>query len=322
MGLLRAKCAWMGHTISRLVLLLLWAGLSSPAHAQRLYKYQDADGVWVYSDRQPQAGQEYQEEALQRGADTPEVLVSQRPTADGLSLIADNTYFSPVQIAYQLAAMENIAPDTPEYGDMVLPARSETELLSIRRGDVTMPMSFEYQFQYIPGDPAARHEPQESYRLPYAAGASFLVSQAYPDQATHADPSSHHAIDFTMPIGTGVYAVRGGIVIEVASDFYQSGIDRSVDGPRANVVRVYHDDGTMSLYAHLNWNSIQVVPGQRVQRGEYLAASGNTGFSTGPHLHFAVHRNRGGSIVSIPVQFAGIDGGAVTLRAGDQPTAY
>ena len=84
-----------------------------------------------------------------------------------------------------------------------------------------------------------------------------------------------------MPVGTGVYAARSGIVIEVASDFFQSGTDLTVDGPRANVVRVHHDDGTMSLYGHLNWNLIRVVPGQRVERGEYLADSGNTGFSTG-----------------------------------------
>ena len=64
-----------------------------------------------------------------------------------------------------------------------------------------------------------------------------------------------------------------------------------VDGPRANVVRVLHDDGTMALYVHLNWNTIRVVPGQRVRRGEYLADSGNTGFTTGPHLHFVVQRN-------------------------------
>lgn len=125
-----------------------------------------------------------------------------------------------------------------------------------------------------------------------------------------------------MPVGTGVYAARSGIVIEVASDFFQSGTDLTVDGPRANVVRVHHDDGTMSLYGHLNWNLIRVVPGQRVERGEYLADSGNTGFSTGPHLHFAVQRNSGGSIVSVPTQFAEIDGAAVTLRAGESRTAY
>ena len=54
------------------------------------------------------------------------------------------------------------------------------------------------------------------------------------------------------------------------------------------MVRVLHDDGTMSLYAHLNWNTIRVVPGQRVARGESLGRSGNTGFSTTPHLHFQV----------------------------------
>jgi murein DD-endopeptidase MepM/ murein hydrolase activator NlpD len=287
-----------------------------------MYKYQDANGVWVYSDRQPEGNQEFQEEALQRTLDAPEVRVSEQQTADGLRLIAENSYFCPVQISYQLQSMENVAANTAEQGLTVVPARSQAELITLSRGDVTMPMQFEYQFQVIPGNPEANHEPESLYRLPYASAESFNVSQAYPDQITHADPSSQHAIDFEMPIGTGVYAARSGIVIEVASDFFQSGTDLTVDGPRANVVRVYHDDGTMSLYAHLNWNSIRVVPGQRLQRGEYLADSGNTGFSTGPHLHFAVQRNSGGSIVSVPIQFAGIDGGAVTLRTGDSRTAY
>jgi murein DD-endopeptidase MepM/ murein hydrolase activator NlpD len=287
-----------------------------------MYKYQDANGVWVYSDRQPEGNQEFQEEALQRTLDAPEVRVSEQQTADGLRLIAENSYFCPVQIAYQLQSMENVAADTAEQGVTVVPARSQAELITVSRGDVTMPMQFEYQFQFIPGSPEANHEPESLYRLPYASAESFNVSQAYPDRITHADPSSQYAIDFDMPIGTGVYAARSGVVIEVASDFFQSGTDLTVDGPRANVVRVYHDDGTMSLYAHLNWNSIRVVPGQRLERGEYLADSGNTGFSTGPHLHFAVQRNSGGSIVSVPIQFAGIDGGAVTLRAGDSRTAY
>ena len=56
---------------ARLVCLLLWAGLTSPAHAQRLYRYQDADGAWVYSDRQPDAGQEYKEEALRVISEAP-----------------------------------------------------------------------------------------------------------------------------------------------------------------------------------------------------------------------------------------------------------
>ena len=254
--------------------------------------------------------------------EAPEIKLRQQRLGDGIGILADNSYYSPVQLSYQLVSTANLAPGTELRGLKVLPARAETELLTVLPSDRSMPMSFEYQFQYIPGDPDARHAPRELYRLPFAAAESFLVTQSYPDVETHGHPSSHHAIDFEMPIGSGVYAARAGTVIDVASDFFQSGTDLQVDGPRANVIRIYHDDGTLSIYAHLNWNSIRVVPGQRVERGEYIADSGNTGFSTGPHLHFVVQINREGSLVSVPVQFVGPGGGAVRLRTGARPTAY
>ncbi len=125
-----------------------------------------------------------------------------------------------------------------------------------------------------------------------------------------------------MPIGTGVYAARGGTVIQIATDNFTSGQDPDSDLARANIVRVLHDDGTMSLYGHLNWNSIRVRPGQRVGRGEYIADSGNTGFSTGPHLHFVVQRNAGGEIQSVPIAFQGADGRPFVIESGDVVTAY
>jgi len=81
-------------------------------------------------------------------------------------------------------------------------------------------------------------------------------------------------------------------------------------------VRVLHDDGTFAVYAHLAWDSIRVRPGQQVARGERIAASGNTGFTTGPHLHFVVLRNEGLKSVSVPVRFSNGRGGVVTPRTG------
>jgi murein DD-endopeptidase MepM/ murein hydrolase activator NlpD len=295
---------------------------AAPATAQNLFKYRDANGVWVFTDRQPASTQPYETTKLERTLEKPDVKLFRRNTPDGVTLYAQSTYFSPVQLAFRIKNAKNVAPDTPREGLQMLPPRGEGKLVEVGSADKRSPLTFDYEYQFLPGDPAAVHEPDRPYRLPYANASSFLVSQAYPDAVTHGDPSSTYAVDFVMPIGTHVLAARGGTVIEVASDFYEAGVNAALDGPRANVVRVLHDDGTMSLYGHLNWNSIRVVPGQRVERGEYLADSGNTGFSTGPHLHFVVQRNRGGAIVSVPVEFSGAGDAPLTLHSGERYTAY
>jgi len=295
---------------------------ASTAVAQKLYRYKDANGVWVYTDRQPGEEQTYQESQIERRFVQPQVNLLQRSTRSGITLFAQNTFFAPVQIAFRLQAIENVSADTPREGLKVVPARSEMELVVVGKAVEQVELRFDSDFQFLPGEPGVEHRPEQPYRLPYALSSEAPVSQAFPDMTTHTDTASAHAVDFVMPIGTDVFAARDGIVIEVASDFFENGTNLSVDGPRANVVRVLHDDGTMALYVHLNWNTIRVVPGQRVQRGEYLADSGNTGFSTGPHLHFVVQRNRGGALESLPLQFVGANGSAITLKSGQSYTAY
>jgi murein DD-endopeptidase MepM/ murein hydrolase activator NlpD len=301
--------------------LLAAAVAGMPVRAQTMYRYKDANGVWVYTDRKPDAEQDYQQEQIERRFEKPQVNLLQRAQQNGVALIAQNTYYSPVQIAFRLRPIENVSPETRRSGLATLPPRSETPLVVIGKSVDDVDLRFDSEFEFIPGEPGAEHRPDRPYRLPYALSTSVRVSQAYPMVETHSDPSSQYAIDFAMPIGTDVFAARDGVVIEVASDFFESGTDYEVDGPRANVVRVLHDDGTMGLYVHLNWNTIRVVPGQRVRRGEYLADSGNTGFSTGPHLHFVVQRNEGGALVAVPLEFAS-PSGPVTLVAGERYTAF
>ena len=295
---------------------------AGPANAQKLFKYRDANGVWVFTDRQPESNQPYETAKLERTFEKPEVKLLRRDTEEGVTLYAQNTYFAPVQLGFRIVEAQNVAAATPRTGLQMLPARGETTLIEVGKADPAAPLSFDYEYQFLPGDPKAEHRPERPYRFPYATASAFGVSQAYPETITHKDPSSQYAVDFVMPIGTHVHAARGGTVIDIASDFFEAGVDAAVDGPRANVVRILHDDGTMSLYGHLNWNSIRVVPGQRVERGEYIADSGNTGFSTGPHLHFVVQRNKGGAIVSVPIAFEGSAGAAVTARVGELYTAY
>jgi hypothetical protein len=292
-----------------------------PARAQTMYRYRDANGVWVYTDRKPAGEQEFQQERIERRFEKPEVTLFQRSDPGGVMLIARSTYFGPVQMAFRVHPIENVSAQTHRSGLAVLPPRSETEVVFVGKSVEQVDLRFDSEFQFVPGEPGAEHRPEQPYRLPYALSTSVRVSQAYPSVKTHGDAGSRYAVDFVMPVGTDVFAARDGVVIDVASDFFESGTDYEVDGPRANVVRVLHADGTMALYVHLNWNTIRVVPGQRVRRGEYLADSGNTGFTTGPHLHFVVQRNEGGALVSVPVEFAGPTG-PITLVTGETYTAY
>lgn len=86
----------------------------------------------------------------------------------------------------------------------------------------------------------------------------------------------HAAIDIAAPSGSPVFAARSGVV--TYSDW---------SGSYGKLVKVRHDDGSETWYAHNR--DLLVTVGDRVQRGETIALVGSTGLSTGPHLHFEIH---------------------------------
>lgn len=132
------------------------------------------------------------------------------------------------------------------------------------------------------------------YRLPFIGTARVTQLPECPSSHNH---GQRHAVDFAVPEGTPVRAAREGTVLTTTPGPVLAG-----HAP-AQQIQVLHADGTWAVYGHLQDRTHLVEPGQFVQAGELLAYSGNTGVSTGPHLHFAVHYLRSGKPDTLPVVF-------------------
>ena len=115
-----------------------------------------------------------------------------------------------------------------------------------------------------------------------ASGYGWRVDPIYKIQ------EFHKGMDFTCPIGTAVH-VTGDGVVEIVDFSY---------GGYGNEVVVNHGYGYRTRYGHLS--RFNVKAGQKVKRGDVIAFSGNTGKSTGPHVHYEVIKN--GQVLN-PVYF-------------------
>ena len=157
-------------------------------------------------------------------------------------------------------------------------------------------------YSWVLGDKNAKHNDNYLYRLPYAIRVTFQVAQGFNGSFSHKG-DSQYAIDFGMDIGTKIYASREGVVVMTKNDGYKSGSNRTF-AEDANHITIKHDDGTYGKYVHLRRGGVAVEVGQKVNRGDFIGYSGNTGWTNGPHLHFVGftgkdHRSRN----PIPIKF-------------------
>jgi murein DD-endopeptidase MepM/ murein hydrolase activator NlpD len=288
----------------RLVLFALLAG-SAPAGAKKVYKIVDADGVVHYTDRKPETGVEAQ--VIRVRAERQQIASMRLEGAEReRRAVVSNRVAGPVEVQLSFVTSENIAAEPPLPLRVVLPADGERSIAVLRVLDNARSANYSLEFGAVPGDPAAQPD-GTVYQLPLDT-SQWRIDQGFGGSFSHTDPQSRYAIDLAADEGTPVLAARDGVVMQVEDDFEGAGLDLEKFASRANHVRVLHADGTMAVYAHLQPESVTLAPGQRVRAGQRLGASGNTGFSTGPHLHFALQRNRGLELVSIPFQMHGPDG--------------
>jgi murein DD-endopeptidase MepM/ murein hydrolase activator NlpD len=107
--------------------------------------------------------------------------------------------------------------------------------------------------------------------------------------------NKHSGQDFAVPIGTAVHAVHTGTVVK-------AGPHGAGDGDAyGNAIVIRHSDGKFSQYAHLS--RIEVHVGEHVKTGEEIAKSGNTGNTTGPHVHFEIRNTPNYGSAINPVTF-------------------
>ncbi len=288
--------------LTLILLACLLAALPAISGAKNIYKYQDEDGIWHFTDRAPDDETEFEAVYMEREPE-PRVRIRQEGTKHSPVYFVFNDFWGPVEVELRLKDEINVLSEPPLPARFVIPGQKEQILVGI--GALNPQMSFQYRLGMVtvPGKPMP--EPITGLEIlpPIAPDEAYPVSQGFLGEKTHNTPDSEYAIDIAMPVGTAIHAVRSGVVMDVEEDFNKGGTDRKKFVDKANHVRIVHPDGTMALYAHLDLASVIVRPGARVRAGQKIASSGNTGFSSGPHLHFAIQQNIGLSLISIPFTF-------------------
>ena len=202
-----------------------------------------------------------------------------QPRAGGRNTVVSNLTAGPVQVRLQ--------GDSRAPAATVLAAGEKRSLLWLADDGNPLRLALDA----FPGDPAAQPE-DHLYLLPLRI-AAIRVSQAFAGHYSHTDAQNLYAVDFPLPEGTPVLAARAGRVMQV--------VDSREQG---SLLRILHSDGSMALYAHLKAGSASVRSGQTVAAGQAIALSGNTGHSSGPHLHFVVQANTGLALRSIPFRMS------------------
>lgn len=209
---------------------------------------------------------------------------------DHIDVLVDNPLAGPVQAIVSLDR-NGQQEDTAA----VIRPGSRSRLVQLPIGQ-----EINVQLQAIPGDPALHPQPFD-YILPVPA-KGLRIDQADGGGHSHNDDENRHAIDFAQPMGTMVSAARDGIVMDLDNDEPDNAVGNDNRRARANFVRILHGDGSMALYAHLQRGSIPLHRGDHVASGQRIGSVGNSGWSTGPHLHFVVQVNGDRRLQSIPVR--------------------
>jgi murein DD-endopeptidase MepM/ murein hydrolase activator NlpD len=247
---------------------------------------------------------------------TRETLIRISTEREGASthLFVENVQAAEVTVTFEMDLV-NLGGNVPFPYTATLPGKKRVKLFTLSPLDAGRGWSWTYTYYSTFGSMAVEHDDSYIYSLPYAPGKAYRVSQGFNGEYSHFG-ADQFAIDWRMPAGSPVHAARGGLVVGVKNDSNIGGDDGKYDWD-ANYVLIQHSDGTLGQYVHLQKGGCKLKVGQRIEPGDFVGLSGNTGHSTGPHLHFSVFKARDGKHrQTIPIRYKGFDELAVTLEEG------
>lgn len=292
-------------TLSSLLTLSLAGSCALAFAASSVYRWVDADGNVHYGDR---GTPEARKVAVKAPISDPSALADLEVVRNGESsdVYVNNRLGGPLEISLAFNESANVMalPSLPLR--QMLPANQRVLISRIESASGQV-ASYSVGMTAMPGDPRAMPD-DVVYALPVDESSGWQQGQAFHGGFSHTDDQNRYALDLVVQEGTPILAARDGIVMQVEASFDRAGLNKAKFAERANLVRVLHDDGSMAVYAHLKENGVYVRVGQRVTVGQQIAISGNTGYTTGPHLHFCLQVNRGMRLVSVPFRMVGGSG--------------
>jgi murein DD-endopeptidase MepM/ murein hydrolase activator NlpD len=216
----------------------------------------------------------------------PNVSIQRIRTGYYTDLVVENRKSHDVTLSLSITStnitVSRLQPETATY-----PPHSRTAAARLSPTDPARRWTAHYEFRWATGNMHAKHDDSVVYALPFKPGTSRRVIQGYEGRLSHRD-IDRYAVDFAMPEGTLVCAARDGVVVDLKESMDAAGTDEK-ESPPPNFVSILHSDGTIGEYLHLQRGGVLVHIGQRVTAGTPIARSGNTGYSSRPHLHFGVY---------------------------------
>ncbi|WMN11901.1 M23 family metallopeptidase [Marivirga salinae] len=229
------------------------------------------------------------------------IKIFYKKSDEGFVFYANNNESVPYTVKIDFQKMENLSSSSGEKSFIrTIPANAASqEVLKLKKNEETKGTSFDFNFLYNIGDPSLTIDEDYPYLLPYKHGKRVRIGQGNNGSGTH---RGVNAIDFNLEIGDSIYAARNGLVIEVSEDSNVGGNDPKFE-KYGNFIKVYHDDGTVGSYVHLQKNGSLVEKGDKIEKGQFIGLSGNTGWSSGPHLHFMVAKNQNFKNITLPIKF-------------------